>query len=83
MAGLIPFFRDGGRLQSGFDLNGLFDFGIYSFTSGDVSNAATEGASVLIVYGYAAARVLQIQLTLNGTIHSRFYTNSWSTWRPI
>ena len=80
VAGIIPPFVEGGRLQNGFDLNNLLDFGIYSFTTGDVLNAAYQSASVLIVYGYADNRVLQIQITSAGVVSVRFYITSWSTW---
>lgn len=80
MAGILAPFKMGGRLQSGFDLNTLLDFGIYSFTTGDVINSGSDGASVLIIYGYATNRVLQVQITSSGNIYSRLYTNSWSAW---
>ena len=80
MAGILAPFKMGGRLQSGFDLNTLLDFGIYSFTTGDVINSGFDGASVLIIYGYAPNRVLQVQIASSGNIYSRFYTNSWSAW---
>ena len=50
VAGILAPFKMGGRLQSGFDLNTLLDFGIYSFTTGDVINSGSDGASVLIIY---------------------------------
>ena len=80
MAGILAPFKMGGRLQSGFDLNTLLDFGIYSFTTGDVINSGSDGASVLIIYGYAPNRVLQVQITSSGKIYSILYTNSWSAW---
>lgn len=80
VAGILAPFKMGGRLQSGFDLNTLLDFGIYSFTTGDVINSGSDGASVLIIYGYAPNRVLQVQITSSGNIYTRFYTNSWSAW---
>lgn len=80
VAGILAPFKMGGRLQSGFDLNTLLDFGIYSFTTGDVINSGSDGASVLIIYGYAPNRVLQVQITSSGNIYSRLYTNSWSAW---
>ena len=80
VAELLPIFKSGGRLQGGVDLNSFFNFGIYSFTTGDVINAGAAGASILIVYGYADNRVIQVQISMGGSMHVRFYTGSWSAW---
>ena len=74
VAGILAPFKMGGRLQNGFDLNNLLNFGIYSFTTGDVINSGSDGASVLIIYGYAPNRVLQVQITSSGNIYSRYRT---------
>ena len=83
VAAHLPIFKSGGRLQNGFDLDTLFDFGIYSFTVGDTVNNASSAASVLIVYGYSSNRVIQVQLTMGGSIHARFYTGDWSEWTNV
>lgn len=77
---MLPIFKTGGRLQNSFNLDTLFDYGIYSFTTGDTTNNAVGGASILIVYGYAKDRVIQIQIPSGGGIHTRFYTGNWSAW---
>lgn len=82
VAGFIPSFLQKGFLSNNVDLNNLFDFGIYSFASGGPSNSASNNASILLVYGYNAERVLQVQISMNGDIYSRFFSgSSWSSWR--
>ena len=82
VAGCIPSFLQKGFLSNNVDLNNLFDFGIYSFASGGPSNSASNNASILLVYGYNAERVLQVQISMNGDIYSRFFSgSSWSSWR--
>lgn len=74
-------FIERGRVQG--DLNNVTQFGIYSFTVGDTTNNAINGASILLVYGYTSSRIIQVQICFDGRMYARFLTESWSEWKSM